>query len=71
MLALTALLCSALLSSCSGQAETRLAGSNVTLARSERDLSWFTSWLPWRRQEEGTTTEPPAVSSGDRKAKCE
>ncbi|KAF0307485.1 hypothetical protein FJT64_021208 [Amphibalanus amphitrite] len=45
------------------------AAANMTLSRSERDLSWITSWLPWRHQEPGTTTEPPAVSSNDRKAK--
>ncbi|XP_037084949.1 uncharacterized protein LOC119105590 [Pollicipes pollicipes] len=37
------------------------AGSNVTLARSERDLSWLTSWLPWSRRgaaQQTSTAEP-------------
>ena len=62
-----------LLCCCSGEAEsllTEATGGNVTLSRSERDLSWFTSWLPWRRQDPGTTTVAP-TDSRDRQGKCE
>ncbi|XP_043233667.1 uncharacterized protein LOC122387482 [Amphibalanus amphitrite] len=79
MLFLGVLLWSALLGAYSAQVESRIeqtavanvgtATANLTLSRSERDLSWITSWLPWRRQEPGTTTELPGVSSNDRKAK--